>query len=304
MSKMDRNAILKLCEDIKKSEGDSIYSLGSESANLKMSRWKTGIEDLDNIIGGGMPEGRIVEIYGSESAGKTTLAYHMCGLHEMCLDIPIEGTFDAERAKVFGNRPKQMLVYRAQWGEDAMNKAIKFAQKGIPLIVIDSVPFCTPYEDVEKIMKAVNKDAEIEQRIGGVARLMTKYMPVLNNIVEQTGTTVIMINQVRDAIGALPFTEQTKTPGGHILKHSYSLRLQVARKGWIEIPNYNPSIASQKEKIGLVMKVKVTKSKISNPQGECEIPLFFDRGFVSFEDVDSIRDEIMKEHKVRWGKRK
>lgn len=297
MSKIDRNAIMKLCEDIKKSEGDAIYSLGSSSANLRMPRWSTGIEDLDNIIGGGMPEGRIIEIYGSESAGKTSLAYHLCGLHEMCLDIPIEGTFDAERAKVFGNRPKQMLIYRARWGEDAMNKAIKFAQKGIPLIVIDSVPFCTPYEDVEKIMKAVNKDAEIEQRVGGVARLMTKYIPVINNIIEQTGTTVIMINQVRDVIGAMPFAEQTKTMGGHILKHAYSLRLQIARKGWIEIPNYNPSIASQKEKIGLIMKVKVVKSKISNPQGECEIPFFFDRGFVSFDIMEEVRNEIMRERK-------
>ena len=120
MSKTNKEEIIKLCNEINKKEGKgSVYTIGSESANLKINRWSTGIEDLDAIIGGGMPEGRVVEIFGPESSGKTTLLYHLCGLHSLCLDIPIEGTFDAERAKVFGNRPKQMLIYRAKYGEDA-----------------------------------------------------------------------------------------------------------------------------------------------------------------------------------------
>ena len=128
MAKTNKEAIIKLCNDINKKEGEgAVYSIGSKHANLKINRWSTGIEDLDAIIGGGMPEGRVVEIFGPESSGKTTLLYHLCGLHPMCLDIPIEGTFDAERAKVFGNRPKQMLIYRAKYGEDAFNKTIQFA---------------------------------------------------------------------------------------------------------------------------------------------------------------------------------
>ena len=120
MAKTNKAEIIKLCNEINKKEGEgSIYSIGSKHANLKINRWSTGIEDLDVIIGGGMPEGRVVEIFGPESSGKTTLLYHLCGLHNMCLDIPIEGTFDSERAKVFGNRPKQMLIYRAKYGEDA-----------------------------------------------------------------------------------------------------------------------------------------------------------------------------------------
>ena len=133
MAHTNKQEIIKLCNDINKREGEgSIYSIGSKHANLKIDRWSTGIEDLDAIIGGGMPEGRVIEIFGPEGSGKTTLLYHLCGLHQLCLDIPIEGTFDAGRAKVFGNRPKQMLIYRAKYGEDAFNKTIKFAKAGIP----------------------------------------------------------------------------------------------------------------------------------------------------------------------------
>lgn len=304
MAKTNKEAIIKLCNEINKKEGKgSIYTIGSENANLKINRWSTGIEDLDAIIGGGMPEGRVVEIYGPESSGKTTLLYHLCSLHEICLDIPIEGTFDADRAKVFGNRPKQMLVYRAKYGEDAFNKTIKFAKTGIPLIGIDSVPSMVPKEDAEKVLKSAEKDSIEEQRIGGTSRLMNKYLPTVEEIIEVTGTTLIFINQVRDKIGALMFGDKTDTPGGRKLKHACSLRIQVARKSWIEIPNKDPHNSATSEKVGLIMKCKVVKSKVCNPMGECEIPLFFDRGFVSFDDVQAIRKELMASRAAQFGKR-
>lgn len=304
MAKTNKKAIIALCNSINKKEGEgSIYSIGSKNANLKINRWSTGIEDLDAIIGGGIPEGRIVEIFGAESSGKTTLLYHLCGLHELCLDIPIEGTFDAERAKVFGNKPKQMLIYRAKYGEDALNKTIKFAKAGIPLIGIDSVPSMTPKEDAEKVLKSAEKDSIEEQRIGGTARLLNKYLPTVEEIIEVTGTTVIFINQVRDKMNAMLFGEKTDTPGGRKLKHACSLRIQVARRAWIEIPNKDPRNSAKTEKIGLVMKCKVVKSKVSNPMGECEIPLIFDRGFVSFDEVPQIRKEIMKQRAQQFGKR-
>ena len=304
MAKTDKQAIINLCNQINKKEGKgSIYTLGSENANLKINRWSTGIEDLDAIIGGGMPEGRVVEIFGPESSGKTTLLYHLCGLHSLCLDIPIEGTFDSERASVFGNRPKQMLVYRAKYGEDAFNKTIQFAKAGIPLIGIDSVPSMVPKEDAEKVLKSAEKDSIEEQRIGGVSRLMNKYLPTVEEIIEVTGTTVIFINQVRDKIGAMMFGEKTDTPGGRKLKHACSLRIQVARRAWIEIPNKDPHNSATTEKVGLIMKCKVVKSKVCNPMGECEIPLFFDRGFVSFDDVPTIRKELMAKRAAEFGKR-
>ena len=304
MAKTDKQAIVKLCSQINKKEGDgSIYSIGSKHANLVINRWSTGIEDLDAIIGGGIPEGRTIEIFGPESSGKTTLLYHLMGLQSLALDIPVEGTFDADRAKVFGNRPKQLLVYRAKYGEDALNKTIQFSKAGIPIIGIDSVPSLVPKEDAEKVLKTSDKDSIEEQRIGGTARLLNKYLPTIEEIIELTGTSVIFINQVRDKMNAMMFGEKTDTPGGRKLKHSASLRIQVARRAWIEIPNKNPKNSAANEKVGFIMKCKVVKSKVCNPMGECEIPCFFDRGFVSFDDVKDIRKEIMKQRVEEFGGR-
>ena len=304
MQKSGKEAIVKLCSDINKKEGEgTIYGIGSKHANLKINRWSTGIEDLDAIIGGGIPCGRVIEIFGPESSGKTTLLYHLCGLQDVCLDIPVEGTFDQERAQVFGNRPKQMLIYRAKWGEDALNKTIKFAQAGCPLIGIDSVPSLVPREDAEKVLKSADRDSIEEQRIGGTARLLNKYLPTIEEIIEVTGTTVIFVTQVRDKMNAMMFGEKTDTPGGRKLKHSCSLRIQVARRAWIEIPNKDPRNSAKTEKVGLIMKMRVVKSKVCNPMGECEVPLFFDRGFVSFDDIKSIRKELMEKRAKQFGKR-
>jgi recombination protein RecA len=304
MSSLNKEQIIKLCNSINKSEGEgAIYSIGSKNANLKIKRWSTGIEDLDEIIGGGMPEGRTIEIFGPESSGKTTLLYHLASMHQMALDIPIEGTFDAERAKVFGNRPKQLLIYRAKYGEDALNKTIQFGKAGIPLIGIDSVPSLVPKEDAEKVLKSADKDSIEEQRIGGTARLLNKYLPTIEEIIEITGTTVIFVNQVRDKMNAMMFGEKTDTPGGRKLKHSCSIRIQVARRAWIEIPNKNPKNSATTEKVGFIMKCKVMKSKVSNPMGECEIPCFFDRGFVSHDDIKDIRKELLQLRAAQYGKK-
>lgn len=295
--KTNKEGIMKLCEEIAKKEGaESIFSLGSKNGILRIPRWSTGIKDLDEILGGGMPCGRTIELFGAESSGKTSLAYHLCAQHDICLHIPIEGTFDRERAKLFGNRPKQMLVYnKCKYGEKAFNRMIRFAEEGIPLEVLDSVPSMQPKEDVEKIRKAVNSDTEIELRIGGIATLMNKYLPTLEDVIEQTGTTVVFINQIRDKMNALPFGDNIQTPGGHKLKHSVSIRIQVARKGWIEIPNKNPYNTAAKEKIGLIMKCKTVKNKTAPPMQECEIPLIFERGFIDFSDLEEVRKEIMRE---------
>ena len=132
--------------------------------------------------------------------------------------------------------------------------------------------------------------------------MMDKYLPTLEDVIEQTGTTVIFINQIRDKMNALPFGDNIQTPGGHKLKHSASLRIQVARKGYIEIPNHNPMNSANKETIGMIMKVKVVKSKVCNPIGEEEIPLFYERGFVDFADLEQTRKEIMAEHKEKYRK--
>lgn len=304
MAKTNKKKIIQLCNDIVKSEGQgSVFTIGSSDEIMNVPRWSTGIEDLDKIIGGGMPEGRVIEIYGAESSGKTTLGYHLASMHELVLDIPIEGTFDGSRAKVFGNVPHQFLVYRAKYGEDAFNKMIKFAQTGIPLIILDSVPSMQPRDDIEKIMKAVGKNGEEELRIGGIARLMTKYLPALEEVCETTGTTVIFINQIRDKMNAMMFGEKTDTPGGHKFKHSASLRIQVARRSYIEITNKNPHNSAKTEIIGMILKCKVTKSKVSAPRGECEIPLIYERGFISYDELPEVKKEISKARAEQYGKR-
>ena len=295
---MDLKQIQSLCKEIQKKNGEgSIFTIGSSKSALKIPRWSTSIEALDGILGGGMPKGRIIEIFGPESSGKTSLAYWLMSLHELGLYIPIEGTYDESRALAIGVKPKQMIVHRAQYGEEAINDIIKFAKAGIPIICLDSVPACLPKEDMEK----VEKDSQNEMKIGGVARLFSKTLPSIVNICEETGTTVILINQVRDKMNAMLFGEKEDTPGGRAIKFYSSVRIKVARRAWIEIPNKNPENSSVSEKVGVIMKAKIQKSKVGNPYGEAELPFFFDRGFVAFDDIKQIRSEIMKERKKQYG---
>lgn len=294
---MDLKQISDICKDIEKKSGKgSIFTIGKES-NLSIPRWSTNIDNLDMIIGGGMPKGRIVEIFGPESSGKTSLVYWLMSLHKLGVYIPIEGTYDEERARAIGVQPKQMIVYRAQYGEDALNAVIRFAKAGVPIIALDSVPACQPREDVEK----VEKSADNELRMGGTARLFSKTLPTIERICEESGTTLILVNQVRQKMNAMMFGEQEDSPGGRAIKFYCSIRIKVARRSWLEIPNKNPLVSSQNEKVGLLMKCKVVKSKVGNPYGEAELPFFFDRGFCSYDDIKSIRAELMKARKAEYG---
>lgn len=293
---MDLKEIQSICKDLEKKSGKGSVFLTGKNSTLKIPRWSTNIKALDDLIGGGMPKGRIIEIFGPESSGKTSLVYWLMSLHSLGCYIPIEGTYDEERAKSIGVKPKQMIVYRANYGEEALNAVIKFAKAGIPIIAIDSVPACQPKEDIDKI----EKDSRNEMKIGGVARLFSKTLPSIVRICEETGTTLILVNQVRDKMNAMLFGEKDDTPGGRAIKFYSSVRIKVARRAWIEIPNKNPEISSESEKVGIIMKAKVSKSKVSNPFGEAELPFFFDRGFVSYDDIKKIRSEILKVRKEQY----
>lgn len=294
---MDVQEIQNLCKEIQKKSGKGSVIVAGKNTAMEIPRWSTAIEALDNIIGGGMPKGRIIEIFGPESSGKTSLVYWLMSLHKLGLYIPIEGTYDEERALQIGVQPGQMIVHRANYGEEALNSVIKFAKAGIPIIALDSVPACQPREDVEK----VEKDTEQEMRMGGTARLFSKTLPSIVRICEETGTTLILVNQVRDKMNAMLFGEKDDTPGGRAIKFYSSIRIKVARKAWIDIPNKNPAVSAATEKVGIIMKAKVVKSKVHNPFGEAELPFFFDRGFVSFDDVASIRKELMKSQKEKYN---
>lgn len=304
MPKPDIKAIESLLAEINRKDGKGrAFTLDDKTQALDIPRWSTGLADLDAVIGGGIPEGRILEIYGPESAGKTSLAYHLAARASMTVYFPVEGTLDLKRAKTFGNEKGKFFVCRTDYGEETMNRVISFAKTGIPLIIVDSVPSLVPRSDVEKLEKAVNRNTEEEMRVGGCASMLTKYLPAVEKIAEITGSTILFINQVRDKIGALPFGEQVQTPGGHKLKHSASIRLSVARRDWIDVPNKNPSLTGAKERIGIIMKVRCVKSKVCNPMGECELPMLFERGFVSFSELPELRKRIMKENLKKYGKK-
>jgi len=296
-----KKRMIEVCTKINKQHGDgTTYTLG-HTGNLEITRWSTGIEDLDNIIGGGMPCGRSVEVFGAEGAGKTSLCYHLLARQALSVVIPIEGTFDAKRAKLFGNSTRNLVVCRARYGEDALNFMSQFIRTGVPLICLDSIAACTPYEEIEKMVKAINKGTDFDSRIGGIARLFGKYLHDLSVQIELYGTTLIFTNQLRDKIGGMPtFGANESTPGGRQLKHEFSLRLKTARKAWIEIPNKNPANVAAQERVGMIQKIRVEKSKVSNPFGECEVPMFFDRGYVSFSEVETIRKELMKESREKY----
>lgn len=290
MDKEKKKKLTLAMKEINEKFGEgTIYSLDSKHANKQIPRWSTGIEDFDKITGGGLPAGRIIELYGPESAGKTTLAYHLMSQLEAVLDIPIEGTFDNERAKVFGNKKGQLFVSRADYGEEALLQGYKFTKAGGDLVVIDSVPSLITRKELEQT------DFEKDRKVGMIASMLTAKLPKIVHMAEETGTTWIFVNQVRDNIGGMMFGPTTHTPGGRALKHYCSLRIQVNRLKWIKIPNKNNESNSAKELVvGLIMKVKVMKSKVCNPLGECELPLFFDRGFVAYDQINPIRKELMK----------
>ena len=289
--------IMDICKDIQKKSGDGSIVMSGSSKTLSIPRWSTSIDNLDMVLGGGMPKGRVVEVFGPESSGKTSLVYWLMSLHKLGVYIPIEGAYEADRAKAIGVQDKQMIVYRAQYGEEALNAVIRFAKAAVPIIAIDSVPACMPKEDMDKI----EKSADNETRIGGTARLFSKTLPIIERIIEETGTTLVLVNQVRDNMNAMPFGDKDVTPGGRAIKFYSTIRLKVARREWIEIPNKNPMVSSQNEKVGLNMKVKTVKNKIANPFREAELPFFFDRGFSSYDDIKPIRMELMKERKKLYG---
>ena len=292
---VDRKKLIATLKELEKEYGSgSIYSLDSNKAILDIPRWSTGLEDLDKIIGGGMPYGRIIEISGPESAGKTSLAYHLMAQHEIAVDIPVEGTFDNERAKVFGNRKGQLFIRRAEYGEQCLESVMAFADAGVPCVVIDSVPHMIPRKQFEE------PDMEKENQLGRIAAMLSANLPKVALRCEKTMTSLILINQMRDVIGGMLFGPKTHTPGGWALKHACSLRIQVNRVSWIKVPNKNPKNSANEEAVGIVMKVKVLKSKVCNPLGECVLTMFFDRGFVPNDEMKTIRKEIMKQRNEEY----
>jgi len=283
-----------LQEALKKIEKD--YGAGSvmrldEAPQLDLDVIPTGSLTLDYALGiGGYPRGRIVEIYGPESSGKTTLAIHAIAeaqkLGEMCAMIDAENAFDRTYAAALGVDMSKLYVSQPSCGEEALEIAETLIASGsMAVVVIDSVAALTPRAEIEGTMG--------DARIGLQARLMSQALRKITSIVNRTNTCVIFINQLREKIGVL-FGNPETTTGGNALKFYASIRLDIRR---------TTQIKDGDEATGNMTRVKVVKNKCAPPFKKAEFVIEYGKGICKGTEVVDLAIEMDIIHKAgSWFK--
>jgi len=279
---MNREEKLKLLDatllKIQKDHGKgSIRRLGDDSS-LGVPMQSTGNVVIDAILGGGIGKGRITEIYGSESSGKTTLAAHIVAEVQkgggIAAYIDAEHALDMSYLKNLGVDTDALLISQPDYGEQALTIAQNLIESSIlDIVVIDSVSALVPKAELDGEMS--------EQQMGLQARMMSKALRKLTAIISKTNTCVIFINQIRMKIGVF-FGSPETTSGGNALKFFASQRLDVRRTG---------SIKSGDEKTANTVKIKVVKNKIAPPFRECEVTLRFGEGIDSITSIIEVSIE-------------
>ena len=281
MDEQKKQALKVALGQIEKQFGKgSVMFLGDEESRTDIEVVSTGSLSLDIALGiGGLPRGRVIEVYGPESSGKTTLALHVIAevqkLGGTAAFIDAEHALDPTYAKKLGVNTDDLLISQPDTGEQALEITDMLVRSGsVDVVVIDSVAALTPKAEIEGEMGA--------SHMGLQARLMSQALRKLTSNIKRTNTMVIFINQLRMKIGVM-FGNPETTTGGNALKFYASVRLDIRRIG---------AIKKGDEVLGNETRVKVLKNKVAPPFKKAEFQILYDQGISRESEVIDLGVEL------------